>query len=73
MSTITVKQLKNRLQNAIDTLEELEDDQKIHLESNTYFINGARTFVGISGYDGGYLDLDRIEDNLEDDDRDEEE
>lgn len=71
MSTIKVSKLKNRLQNALNDLEDLDDNAEINLASNTYFINGARTFIGISGYDGGYLDLDRIEENLVDNEEDE--
>lgn len=75
MSEITVAKLKEKLQNVIDDLNELDDDKKLSLESNTYFLNGSRFFVGISGYDGGYLDLDNVAEHVveDDDDYDEEE
>lgn len=73
MSNIKVKYLKEKLQNAIDALEDLNDEDNIHLEPNTYFLHGANNFLGISGYDGGYLDLDRIEEAVEDEDNEDEE
>lgn len=76
MSEITVAKLKEKLQNVIDDLNELDDNEKLSLESNTYFLNGSRFFVGISGYDGGYLDLDNVAEHVvedDDDDYDEEE
>lgn len=76
MSEITVAKLKEKLQNVIDDLNELDDDEKLSLESNTYFLNGSRFFVGIAGYDGGYLDLDNVAEHVvedDDDDYDEEE
>ena len=71
MSSIKVKELKEKLQNAIDALEDLNDEDNIHLEPNTYFLHGANDFLGISGYDGGYLDLDRIEEAVEDNENEE--
>ena len=70
MSEITVAKLKEKLQNVIDDLNELDDDKKLSLESNTYFLNGSRFFVGITGYDGGYLDLDNVAEHVEEDDDD---
>ena len=72
MSSIKVRKLKETLQNAIDALEDLNDEDNIHLEPNTYFLHGANNFLGISGYDGGYLDLDRIEEAVEDNEDEEE-
>ena len=59
--SITVGKLKQVLQDAIDSLDGYEDEQKIHLVSNTYFINNARYFLGISGYNGGYCNLSTLE------------
>ena len=75
MSEITVVKLKEKLQNVINDLNELDDAEKLSLESNTYFLNGSRFFVGIAGYDGGYLDLDNVVEHVvrDDDDYDEEE
>ena len=70
MSTISVAKLKEKLQNVIDDLNELDDNEKLSLESNTYFLNESRFFVGISGYDGGYLDLDNVAEHVEEDDDD---
>lgn len=70
MSTISVAKLKEKLQDVINDLNELDDDKKLSLESNTYFLNGSRFFVGISGYDGGYLDLDNVAEHVEEDDDD---
>ena len=70
MSTISVAKLKEKLQSVINDLNELDDDKKLNLESNTYFLNGSRFFVGIAGYDGGYLDLDNVAEHVEEDDDD---
>lgn len=70
MSTISVAKLKEKLQSVINDLDELDDDKKLNLESNTYFLNGSRFFIGIAGYDGGYLDLDNVTEHVEDDDDD---
>ena len=70
MSTISVAKLKEKLQDVINDLNELDDDKKLNLESNTYFLNGSRFFVGIAGYDGGYLDLDNVTEHVEEDDDD---
>lgn len=69
--SITVSDLKDILQNALDNLEDFDDNQKVQLVSNTYFLGNANQFLGISGYDGGYLDLNDIE--IEEDEEDEEE
>ncbi len=73
MSEITVRNLKNKLENVLSQLDDLEDDQKINLVSNTYFLGHPRLFLGIAGYEGGYLALDCIEDSLADKDDDYEE
>lgn len=70
MSTISVAKLKEKLQSVINDLNELDDDKKLSLESNTYFLSGSRFFVGITGYDGGYLDLDNVAEHVEEDDDD---
>lgn len=64
-----VKELKEKLQNIINTLEEYNDTDEVKKVSNTYFLNGARLFLGIAGYDGGYIDLDDIQ--IEDQDEEE--
>lgn len=65
--SIKVSKLKQILENALSNLEGLDDEQKINLVINTYFLGRANYFLGISGYNGGYLDLNNIdvEDNEE--------
>lgn len=67
--SIKVSKLKQILENALSDLEGLDDDQEVKLVSNTYFLGHANYFLGISGYDGGYLDLNDIE--VEDDEEEE--
>lgn len=65
--SITVADLKEKLQGVIDELEECyDDDDKIRMVSNTYFLGNANMFLGIAGYNGGYINLSNIE--TEDDD-----
>ena len=60
--SITVKDLKEKLQSVIDELEECYDeDDKIRMVSNTYFLGNANMFLGIAGYNGGYINLSNIE------------
>ena len=72
MSSIKVKHLKEKLERAMNQLEQLDDEDNVSLEPNTYFLHDANNFLGISGYDGGYLDLDRIEEAVEDNNDEEE-
>ena len=71
--SIKVGKLKDILEGVLSDLEGLEDDQEIRLVSNTYFLGHANYFLGISGYDGGYLDLNniKIEDNEDEEESDE--
>lgn len=56
---MTVADLKRKLEQALNTLEDFDDNQKIKMVSNTYFLgNSCRTFLGLSGYNGGYINLD---------------
>lgn len=76
MSEIKVAKLKEKLQKVINDLDNFDDNEKLSLEPNTYFLNESRFFVGIAGYDGGYLDLDNVAEHVvkdDDDDYDEEE
>lgn len=63
-----VEKLKQILNRAIDVLEDFDDNQEVKLVSNTYFLGGCRCFLGISGYDGGYINLDDpiVEEETED-------
>lgn len=62
---MTVGELKNVLQDVLEQLEDFEDDSNIKLVSNTYFLGNAHYFLGVSGYDGGYLSLDSISESVE--------
>lgn len=63
-----VERLKQILNRAIDVIEAFDDDQEVKLVSNTYFLgDDCRHFLGISGYDGGYINLDDPVDEEDDD------
>lgn len=62
---MTVKELKELLQEKIDILEQYEDNDEVKMVSNTYFLKGATHFLGISGYDGGYISLSSLEEEIE--------
>lgn len=57
---MTVKELKDLLTSILNNLDEFDDSDEIRKETNTYFLNGAEYFLGISGYNGGYIDLANI-------------
>jgi hypothetical protein len=62
--------IKQILQEALDILEDCDDNTDIRLESNTYFCSGASAFLGISS--SGFLPLgDRLYDYIEDNDYEE--
>lgn len=61
---ITVGDLKERLQRVINILNDYEEEEKLNLEPNTYFLGHCNMFLGISGYDGGYISLDNIEESI---------
>lgn len=66
-----VKELRNRLERILSDLEGYDDDREVRMVTNTYFLGDCRTFIGISGYDGGYINCnDMVE---EEDEYDEEE
>ena len=62
---ISAKRLRRYLEDAITRLEDFDDDAEIRMVSNTYFLGDCRTFLGISGYDGGYVNLDILEEEDE--------
>ena len=65
-----VSKLKQYLQNAIDELDEFNDDDQVHMVTNTYFLNSSN-FIGTHE---GYVDLDNIRvDDSDDDDEEENE
>lgn len=66
---MNVKRLKELLSRTLETLEDYDDEAEVHMVTNTYFLGNCHTFLGISGYDGGYINLDNpiIEEEDEDD------
>ncbi len=63
-----VSKLKQYLQNAIDELDEFNDDDQVHMVTNTYFLNGSN-FIGTNE---GYIDLDDIRVDEDDEEENEE-
>ena len=65
--SISSQRLRSILQDALDRLSEIDDGGEesvpIAMVSNTYFLGDCSAFLGVSGYNGGYVNLDRI--NLE--------
>ena len=64
MEQTTVGAMRKLAEDILEQLDGYEDDEKIKLVGNTYFLNGARRFIGISGFDGGYIAVDRISDSV---------
>ena len=61
---MNVKDLKNKLQRALETLEDYDEDQKIRVVDNTYYLHGTSMFLGTPA---GYIDLcDPVESEDED-------
>lgn len=67
-----VRKLKELLEDILQTLENYEDEQEIKEVTNTYFLGNAKYFLGISGYDGGYINLSQLDENIMDEDEEEE-
>lgn len=57
---MTAEELKSRLQEIINELDELDDSQEIRMVTNTYFLGDCRMFIGVSGYNGGYINPERL-------------
>lgn len=71
-----VSELRRKLEKALNVLEDYDDTDEVKVVSNTYFLgNDCRVFLGLSGYDGGYINLDDPvdEEYYDEDDYDEEE
>lgn len=60
-----VNELKEILERALETLDCYEDEQEVRLASSTYYLGHPHAFLGISGYDGGYVSLDDIEEAIQ--------
>lgn len=56
--------LRDILRDVLYILDDYSADADVELKSNTYFLKGAKYFIGISGYDGGYVSLDNIEESI---------
>ena len=66
---MTVKKLRKILEDTLRDLDCYDDDQEDKMVSNTYFLGNPRYFLGVSGYDGGYISFDEpVEDDEEDED-----
>ena len=60
-----VEKLKQILEDALEILEQYENTDKVKMVSNTYFLGNPYYFLGIAGYNGGYIALDYLEENIE--------
>lgn len=60
---MTVSDLKDLLQQALDNLENYNDNQKLDIKTNTYWVRGK--FISIPGV--GFIQLDDPVDNDDDD------
>lgn len=74
---MTVRGLKDLLEENLEILEQYDDELEIPLECNTYFLGHPNMFLGVAGYNGGYLALDWLDETLDkaansNDDEDEE-
>lgn len=57
-----VFRLREKLRDILYILDDYPANADIELVSNTYFLKGAQYFIGISGYNGGYISLNNIQD-----------
>lgn len=69
MNNVKVKYLKEKLQEALDKLEEYEDDAKVCYQCNTYGMTGWVLEIPHTGF----VNIMDIEVEEEDEDEDEEE
>lgn len=67
-----VFRLREKLRDVLYILDDYPSNADIKLVSNTYFLNGSKYFIGISGYNGGYVSLDNIAESIiiDDDEQD---
>lgn len=68
---MTVKEIRRYLERALDKMSDFDEDDKIVMVTNTYHLGDCHVFLGVSGFDGGYINLEEPEIE-EDDDWDEE-
>lgn len=67
-----VFRLREKLRDVLHILDDYPGDADIELESNTYFLKSCKYFIGISGYSGGYVSLDNIQESIKMDENDDE-
>lgn len=67
-----IKELREYFEGLVEELEGYDDDLEIKMVSNTYFLGNPLHFLGIAGYDGGYINLDAIDAYDPDEDEEEE-
>lgn len=60
-----IEKLKQILEDALEILEQYEDTDEVKMVSNTYFLGNPNYFLGVAGYNGGYIALDYLEENIE--------
>lgn len=73
---MTVKEVRRYLERALDRMNDFDEDDKIVMVSNTYHLGDCHVFLGVSGFDGGYINLEYPEideDYYDEDEEDEEE
>lgn len=63
MSKITVKELKEKLQEYIDVLDNYDDSKEVPTVSNTYFLKGSNYWMQFGRV--GFVGLDTLEYDLE--------
>lgn len=61
MSTLTVAELKEKLEEYLDVLEQYDDDCEIETENNTYYI---KSHYYMQFGSTGFVDLGNLEDNI---------
>lgn len=62
---MNVGELKELLNNWLETLEDYEEEDTIKMEGNTYWLRGARYYLGVAGSDGGFINLSCLEEVIE--------
>ena len=62
---MNVGELKELLNEWIQILEDYEEEDKIKMEGNTYWLRGAKYYLGVSGYNGGFVNLSSLEEVIE--------
>lgn len=60
---MTIKELKEILNDLQNELDNYDDEKKVRVVSNTYFLGYSKYFLGIAGSYGGYINFDRLTDD----------